>query len=107
MSDALRAGTHPAFAENPESRCKLSRMCTYEISAPNHCRMNTYTKIVGGGVSVVPGESKECSVPGRNQDARRIAHKLCRMNTYTNNPGGGGCQPRGKALSPPILIICV
>jgi hypothetical protein len=49
VNDAPRAGTHPVFAEKPESRCKLSRMCTYEISAPNRLRMNTYTKMVGGG----------------------------------------------------------
>lgn len=94
VNDALRAGTHPVFAEKPDLRCKPSRIRTYEIGAPNCCRMNTYTKIVGGGVPLAPGESQECGVPSRNQDTRRLAHKLCRMNTYTNNPGGVGGNAR-------------
>ena len=56
----------------------------------------------GGAVLLVPGESQECGVPGRNQNTRKRAPKLCRMNTYANYLGG---QSPGKALLPPILNI--
>jgi hypothetical protein len=105
VNDAQRAGIHPASCGNPDKRCKLSRMCTYEIGVPNYRRMNTYTKTVGGGGQVDPGEIRNAAFAGPNQHMRKRGPKLCRMNTYANYPGG--CQPPGKALSPPFLIYTV